>query len=97
MKGKQKHYTKEELTRLGRAQKEALDTAGKVMLLITLIILHDRYHFGPVRLNRYMEQYEDVLKYYNESDDYQGLLKEWANYFKDYAGIEILPERGQKQ
>lgn len=92
---KQKHYTPQELIRMGKHQKDALDAAAVAMKIITLVILHEEYKFGPKRLNDFVERFEDVLAYYNGSDDYQGLLKEWNEYFAEYAGIKVLPERGE--
>lgn len=91
-----KHYTREELLMLGKRQKEALDTAAVAMKIITLVILREEYKFGPKRLNDFVERFDDVLAYYNESNDYKKLLNEWNDYFYDYAGIKILPRRETK-
>ena len=95
MKGKP-HYTREELLLLGKRQREALDTAAVAMKIITLVILREEYKFGPKRLNDFMDRFQDVLDYYNGSDDYQALLMEWNDYFYDYAGIKILPRKDDK-
>jgi hypothetical protein len=96
--GKRKeHYTKDELLLLGHRQRQALDAAAGSMKIITLVILHEKYGFGPKRLNDFIEHFDDVLSYYNASNDYQALLKEWNDYFADYAGIHVLPERGEKK
>lgn len=92
-----KHYTREELLLLGKRQREALDTAAVAMKIITLVILREEYKWGPKRLNDFVDRFDDVLTYYNNSNDYKGLLKEWNDYFAEYAGIRILPERGDKR
>lgn len=97
MMGKKKHLNRDELALLGHRQRQALDAAAMAIKIITLVILHDRYKFGPKRLQRFVEQFEDVLAYYNASNDYQNLLQEWNDYFDDYAGIRILPEKGKKK
>ena len=93
---KRQHMTAEEINRVRIAQKQALDTAAAAMKLITLVVLCDWYKWGPKRLNDFIDRFEDVLTYYNESDDYQARLKEWNDYFRDYAGIQILPEKEKK-
>lgn len=90
---KQKHLTPMELNLLQKKQAEALTAAGKAMQIIALVILKEEFGFGPKRLGRFMDRFEDTLDYYNGSDDYQGLLQEWNEYFADYAGIRILPEK----
>ncbi len=94
---KQQHYTKDELLLLGHRQRQALDAAAGSMKIITLVILHEKYGFGPKRLNDFVEYFGDVLAYYNESNDYQKLLQEWNDYFAEYAGIHILPEKEAKK
>lgn len=92
-----RHMTAEEINRVRIAQKQALDTAAVAMKIITLVILREEYKWGPKRLNDFIDRFNDVLSYYNDSNDYQGLLKEWNDYFAEYAGIRILPERGDKK
>ena len=94
---KQRHLSADALLAVKKAQTQALEAAGKSMQLITLIILHEKYQFGPKRLNEFMEHFEDVLDYYNNSNDYQALLREWADYFKEYAGIQILPGKKEEK
>ena len=93
---KRQHMTAEEINRVRMAQKQALDTAADAMNIITLVILREEYKWGPKRLNDFMDRFQDVLDYYNGSDDYQALLMEWNDYFYDYAGIKILPRKDDK-
>ena len=93
---KRQHMTAEEINRVRMAQKQALDTAAVAMKIITLVILREEYKWGPKRLNDFMDRFQDVLDYYNGSDDYQALLMEWNDYFYDYAGIKILPRKDDK-
>ena len=67
------------------------------MQVIALVILREEFGFGPERLNRFMDRFEDTLDYYNNSNDYQALLHEWAEYFAEYAGIRILPDEKEKK
>lgn len=95
---KQKHLTDPGLINLMmKKQQQAIDASGKAMLLIALVILNEEFKFGPKRLNRFVDRYQDTLDYYNESNDYQALLDEWNQYFYDYAGIKVLPWRIKEQ
>lgn len=97
MKKKQQHMNKDLLNLVRKKQAEAFDTSGKATLIIALVILKEEFKYGPERLNRFVDRYQDTLDYYNESNDYQALLDEWNQYFYDYAGIKVLPWRIKEQ
>ena len=91
---KQKHYTKEELNRMGKMQREALDAAAGSLKIINMVILYERHGYDAEMLHGFIDDFEDVLTFFNNSDDYQKLLREWNDFFYDYAGIRILPGKG---
>lgn len=94
---KRKHLSASELLLVHKTQSMALNAAAKSMQVITLVILREEFKWGPVRLNRFMDRFQDTLDYYNNSNDYQALLQEWAEYFAEYAGIRILPDGKEKK
>lgn len=85
-----KHLSKNEIIARAMSEKAALSAAGKATLIISLVILHEEFSFDEEMLNDFVERYEDTLDYYNGSNDYQKLLKEWNDYFSEYAGISVL-------
>ena len=90
MKKKQKHLSGWELNNKNRQDKLQFDIAGKAHMLLTLAVLTDEFNWGPDELNRYVNAYQEVLSYYNDSDDYHKLLQDWNNYFYETAGIKVL-------
>lgn len=93
---KQKHMSKAELIALGIGHQQAFDSVTGSIKLIALTVLHERNDFDAAMLNQFVDDFEDVLAYYNESKDYKAQLIEWNDYFMEYAGIKILPGEGRK-
>ena len=91
-----KHLSKTELLDKARIQARALKAAGKANQIITMVILHEAFDFDADALNDFVERYEDTLEYYNQAKDYQALLNEWNDYFKDYCGVDILSTKETK-
>ena len=85
-----RHMSKEEVLDQIWANKKAVDRIWKGNMLISLIILHDKFDFDAADLNEFVDSYHDVLEYYNASNQYDKLLEEWNNYFWDYAGIKVI-------
>lgn len=85
-----RHLSRYELNERNKQDKYGFSVAGKAHQILTLAVLVDEFDFTPEELNRYVTAYEQVLMYYNESDDYQKQLQEWNEYFKEYAGIKII-------
>lgn len=73
------------------AAKEAADTAFLLMLSIPMMVLHDKWGFGKIRCERFMEQaldlYDSFEKDYVTLDDLKQCL--W-----DEAGVKV--ERSSK-
>ena len=85
-----KHLTKNQLLEKARIEAKALQVAGRANLLISLVILNECFEFGPEYISEFVERYEETLEFYNNSKDYQKLLTEWNDYFKDLCGVDVL-------
>ncbi len=49
-----------------RMKKEAIGLAAKIINLIPLLILRDKFGFGKVRLERYLTYYDEMVIDFNE-------------------------------
>lgn len=62
------------------ASKEAADKAFLLMLELPVMVLHDKFGFGPVRCERFtdavLDLYDSFEKGYVTLDDIHGALKE---------------------
>lgn len=85
-----RYMTRDEINERKKIEAEALSTAGRCMQLVTMVVLHDQLGFDADQLNEFIELFGQALEYYNDSNDYRGLLEQWNNYFVDYAGIDIM-------
>lgn len=85
-----KHLEKNALLSRLKQEKTFTDRIWKANLLITMVILNDKFDFDDKDLNEFVDSYHDVLEYYNESDRYQELLEEWNQYFWEYAGVKVI-------
>ena len=88
-----KHLSKAEIILKARSDATALQTAAKAMQIVSMVVLHEAFNFDADQLAEYVDRFQDTLDYYNASKDYQALLKEWDDYFKDYCGVSILQKR----
>lgn len=93
--GKQRHLSGVELLQMKAREHAYLVTAQRTTLLISLVIMYEKYGWDAEQLNDWVDAYEDVLNYYNESKDYDKRLHEWNDFFKEYAGIDILAKDRQ--
>ena len=91
--GKKHHPSGMELLQIKAREHAYLVAAQKTTMIISMVILHQKYEWDAEQLNGWVDAYEDVLEYYSESKEYNGLLKEWNDYFRDYAGIDILMKK----
>lgn len=85
-----RHLTRDEINALAKGRSEGLDTSARAMQLVSLVVLHEAFDFDAQLLNDFVDRFQEALEYYNESNDYQKMLKEWNDYFRDYAGIDLL-------
>lgn len=69
------------------ASKKALDIAFKHFLILNLMVLRDNYDFGTKRLERYLDNINNMLDSYNK-----GYLdiSDMKETLKIETGIEIL-------
>ena len=85
-----RHLTKAEIILKAKSDATALATAAKAMQIVSMVVLHEAFGFDDKQLAEYVDRFQDTLDYYNDSNDYRALLKEWDEYFTDYCGVSIL-------
>ena len=85
-----RHLTKEEILFKAKTESKAFVASGRAVKMIAMIVLREKFQFGNDELKLFLESFEDVLDYYNNSKDYQALLKEWDDFFFDEIGEHIL-------
>ena len=61
--------------------------AGKANLILTLMVLHDKFGFGQKRCDRFIEEYRKQLEAYNEG--YVESVRDFEEVLKDEMGIEV--------
>ena len=79
---------------LSAAERDRINTAAasKANMLISLMVLHDKFGFGEQRLNRFLEEYEKQLIAFNDGyiesvSDFEQVLKDECNI---RSGDEIM-------
>lgn len=77
------------LANMSMVQRDALlmRSANKAHLLLTLMVLHDKYGFGEKRLNRFMDEYKKQLDAYNEG--YVESVKDFEAVLWEECGIKV--------
>ncbi|MDD3020927.1 MAG: hypothetical protein PHX61_08125 [Alphaproteobacteria bacterium] len=68
------------------AANKAAETGFLLMLGLPILVLHDKYGFGPVRCERFIDQ---VLKEYAMFEEGYMTMDDVAKILKDEAGITI--------
>lgn len=77
------------------AVNEALDRAFRMLLSIPVMVLHDKFGFGKMRLGRFMDY---VLVWYESVQSDETRLAELLKIAEEECGIHItLHERGDKK
>lgn len=69
-----------------QATSEAVDTAFLIMLAMPMLVLRDKYGFGKIRLERFMDQVLEVYDSFNK--DYL-TLDDMHQALKDEVGFTI--------
>lgn len=92
-----RHLTRDELIWKAKKEAEAYAVTGRAVKLISLVILEAEFHFTTEQLKTFVERFDDTLEYYDRSKDYNALLDEWNDYFKDTIGEDILKWSGVKE
>ena len=85
-----RHLTKDEILFKQKTEAKAFLASSRAVKMIALIVLREQFSFGADDLKKFLEGFEDVLDYYNESKDYQALLHEWDDFFEEEIGERIL-------
>ena len=60
--------------------------AGKANMIISLMVLHDKFGYGEKRLNKFIDEYYTQLDAYNSG--YIESVKEFTTVLKDACRIE---------
>lgn len=77
------------LARLTQQRKDnmLISAAGKANLIISLMVLHDKFGYGEKRLSKFLEEYNKQLEAYNSG--YVESVEDFTTVLKDECGIEI--------
>lgn len=68
-------------------ENQLINAAAKANMIISLMVLHDKYDFGKKRLNRFLEEYNKQLKAY-ESGHVEN-VKDFEDVLWEECGIRI--------
>ena len=77
------------LARLTQQTKDnmLISAAGKANLIISLMVLHDKFGYGEKRLSKFLDEYNKQLEAYNEG--YVESVSDFTTVLKEECGIEI--------
>ena len=77
------------LARLTQQRKDnmLISAAGKANLIISLMVLHDKFGYGEKRLSKFLDEYNKQLEAYNEG--YVESVSDFTTVLKEECGIEI--------
>ncbi len=64
-----------------------LRASYKANMLLTLMVLHDKFGFGEAECNKFIDEHKMQLDAYNEG--YVETVKDFEDVIKDELGIEI--------
>lgn len=84
------HMNREEALWRAKVEAEAFSASGRSVKLISLVILSEEFKFTPEQLSLFLERFDKTLEYYNDTKDYNKLLNDWNDYFKDTIGEDVL-------
>lgn len=68
-------------------QNKLIDAAGKANLIISLVVLHDKFDFTPEQLDDFLTEYHKQLDAYNTG--YVESVEDFRSVLKDECGIEV--------
>ena len=68
-------------------QNKLIDAAGKANLIISLMVLHDKFDFTPEQLDDFLTEYRKQLDAYNTG--YVESVEDFRTVLKDECGIEV--------
>lgn len=61
--------------------------AGKANMIISLMVLHDKFGYGEKRLNKFIDEYQKQLDAYNSG--YVESVNDFTEVLKEECGIEL--------
>ena len=68
-------------------QNKLIAAAGKANLIISLMVLHDKFDFTPEQLDDFLTEYQKQLDAYNSG--YIESVEDFRTVLKDECGIEV--------
>ena len=78
------------LARLSQIRKDnmLISAAGKASMIISLMVLHDKFGYGEKRLNKFLDEYQKQLEAYNSG--YVESVNDFTVVLREECGIEIM-------
>lgn len=77
------------LARMTQIRKDnmLISAAGKANMIISLMVLHDKFGYGEKRLNKFIDEYQKQLDAYNSG--YVESVEDFRAVLRDECGIEV--------
>ena len=77
------------LARITQLRKDnmLLSAAGKANMIISLMVLYDKFGYGEKRLNKFIDEYQKQLDAYNSG--YVESVNDFTEVLKEECGIEL--------
>ena len=77
------------LARITQLRKDnmLISAAGKANMIISLMVLHDKFGYGEKRLNKFIDEYQEQLDAYNSG--YVESVNDFTEVLKEECGIEL--------
>lgn len=78
------------LARITQIRKDnmLISAAEKANMIISLMVLHDKFGYGEKRLNKFIDEYQKQLEAYNSG--YVESVNDFIEVLKEECGIEIM-------
>lgn len=68
-------------------QNKLIAAAGKANMIISLMVLHDKFGYGEKRLNKFIDEHQKQLEAYNSG--YVERVSDFTTVLKEECGIEL--------
>ena len=77
------------LARMTQIRKDnmLISAAGQANMIISLMVLHDKFGYGEKRLNKFIDEYQKQLDAYNRG--YVESVNDFTVVLKEECGIEL--------
>ena len=77
------------LARMTQIRKDnmLISAAGKANMIISLMVLHDKFGYGEKRPNKFIDEYQKQLDAYNSG--YVESVNDFTEVLKEECGIEL--------